>query len=156
MDRAERLSPVRGAAAWIATLGPVGLWPWGPGTLASAVTAALWPLGLPVAAWAGAAAGLTMIGVIASDRAERSLGHDDGRIVIDETAGMAVALLAAPPGWTGALAALALFRFFDIAKPPPIGRLQAVPGGWGVMLDDLAAGAAAAAVLAGGRALAGA
>lgn len=140
----------------IATLGPVGLWPWGPGTLASALVAALWPLGLPLAAWGAIAAGLTMIGVSAAERAERSLGHDDGRIVIDEAAGMAVALLAAPPGWRGALAAFALFRFFDIAKPPPLGRLQDAPGGWGVMLDDLGAGAAAAAVVVGGRAILGA
>lgn len=130
----------------VATLGPLGRWPWGPGTLVSALLAALWLVPIPWSAWAAALVVVALGGAEASDRAERTLGHDDGRIVIDEAAGMMLALLAVPHTPTGIVAAFAAFRFFDIVKPPPIRRLQAVPGGWGVMLDDLAAGAIAAVV----------
>ncbi len=148
MDRPDGLS-----RAWVAlaTLGPVGWWPWGPGTLASAVAAGAWWLApWPWAAWLGLVAAVAIVGVAASGAAERALGHDDGRIVIDEVAGMGLALLAAPRTWTALAAAFLLFRLLDIAKPPPLGRLQDVRGGWGVMLDDLGAGAAAAIILAAG------
>jgi len=61
-------------------------------------------------------------------------------VVIDEVAGQWVALLFMPPLWTNALLAVLFFRFFDIVKPPPIRRLEALPGGTGIMLDDLLAG----------------
>lgn len=140
-----------GWAVPVATLGPVGRWPWGPGTLASALVALVWLVGWPVWAWAGVVAVLTVVGVVAGDRAEAFLGHDDGRIVIDEVAGMGIALLAAPRTWIGASAAFLLFRLLDIAKPPPLGRLQDVRGGAGVMLDDVAAGVLAAGLIALGR-----
>lgn len=132
----------------VATLGPVGHWRWGPGTLASALVAILWwasPLAVWV--WAAAVAVLFPLGIACSQRAETVLGHDDGRIVIDEALGMGIAVLATPAtaGWSAA--AFILFRILDIAKPPPVSRLQDVPGGWGVMLDDLAAGGLTAAVL---------
>lgn len=133
-------------------LGPVGRWPWGPGTLASALVAPLWILPAPGWAWPAALLVSTAFGTWAADRAEAVLGHDDGRIVIDEAVGMGIALLAAPRAWTGIGIAFLLFRLFDITKPPPLGRLQETPGGRGVMLDDLAAGALAAGVLALGRA----
>ncbi|MBW3660032.1 MAG: phosphatidylglycerophosphatase A [Gemmatimonadetes bacterium] len=139
------------AATAAATLGPIGYWPWGPGTVASAITAALWMLPWPGWAWSTVVAGSIVAGAAVADRAEAVLGHDDGRIVIDEVAGMGIALLAAPRGWVGAGVAFALFRFLDIAKPPPLGRLQAVRGGWGVMLDDVVAGLVGAALLTLGR-----
>lgn len=139
------------ASTAVATLGPVGYWPVGPGTLASALVTVLWlAWPWPWAAWLAVVGLWAVIGIPAGGRAERVLGHDDGRIVIDEAAGMGLALLAAPRAWGWAAAAFALFRLFDIAKPPPLRGLQRVPGGWGIMLDDLGAGVLAALALAAG------
>ncbi len=136
-------------AVWVATLGPVGRWPVGPGTLASALVAALWwATAAPWWAWLAGVLLLIPVGIVFADQAESVLGHDDGRIVIDEALGMGIAVLAVPPTAAWTAAAFVLFRFFDIVKPPPIGRLQEVPGGRGVVLDDLAAGVVAA-LLAG-------
>lgn len=132
-------------ARGVATVGPLGYWPWGPGTLASAVVgAAWWALPGPRWSWILAVAAVAAAGTVAAGRAESFLGPDDGRIVIDEAAGMGLALLAGPHTPLWAALAFVLFRLFDILKPPPIGRLQDLGGGWGVMADDLAAGAAAA------------
>lgn len=145
-------------AGWIATLGPVGYWPLGPGTLASAIVAAGWwawrPSALP---WWAFVVAVSALGIATAGSAERRLGRvDDGRIVIDEVAGMGLALVAAPAGSAGAIVAFVLFRLFDIAKPPPIGRLQDLHGAAGVVLDDLAAGALAGfATWAGFRLLGG-
>ena len=78
-------------------------------------------------------------------------GHDDpGWVVIDEVAGQMLALLALPrPSWTGALAAFALFRAFDIAKPGPVGWADRQGGSAGIVADDLLAGLAACLVLLG-------
>ena len=73
---------------------------------------------------------------------------DAPEIVADEVAGLWLALLAAPAVWWVALLGFALFRLFDIAKPWPVGWLDRnVPGAWGVMLDDVAAGCLSLAVL---------
>ncbi len=61
-------------------------------------------------------------------------------IVIDEFAGQFLALLALPPTWPVLLAGFVLFRLFDIMKPPPARRLEALPGATGIMADDLLAG----------------
>jgi phosphatidylglycerophosphatase A len=74
-------------------------------------------------------------------RAERAFGQeDDSRIVIDEVAGQMVALLFLPVGWAWAIWGLAIFRFFDIFKPPPIHQIEDRWGGPGVTADDLMAG----------------
>jgi phosphatidylglycerophosphatase A len=73
--------------------------------------------------------------------------------VIDEVAGMALALAAVPRTLTGVVVAFALFRLFDIAKPPPVSWCEGVSGGAGVMLDDVVAGALAFLVAAAGFAL---
>jgi phosphatidylglycerophosphatase A len=144
------------AARRIATVGPVGYWPWGPGTLASALVAILWwRVPAPGWAWLAGIVALTTTGVIAAGRAEAELGRDDGRIVLDEVAGMGLAAIAVPHTLAGAGIAFALFRVLDIWKPPPIGRAQDLPGGWGVMADDLLAGAAAALLAGLGLALRG-
>lgn len=65
---------------------------------------------------------------------------DDGRVVIDEVAGYLVTMLGAPHNWKCALAGFLLFRFFDVIKPTPARQLQALPGGWGIVLDDVMAG----------------
>jgi phosphatidylglycerophosphatase A len=144
------------AARRIATVGPIGYWPWGPGTLASALVAILWwRVPVPGWAWLAGVAALTTTGVIAAGRAETELGRDDGRIVLDEVAGMGLAAILVPHSLAGAGIAFALFRVLDIWKPPPIGRAQDLPGGWGVMADDLLAGAAAALLAGLGLALRG-
>lgn len=95
------------------------------------------------------------------DWAERRWGRrDPSAVVADEVAGMAVTLLAVPwrpqgggpsglwgPDLEMAIAGFVLFRLLDALKPPPIRLLERRPGGWGVLLDDLAAGAAAGAAL---------
>ncbi len=83
--------------------------------------------------------------------------EDPPQVVADVVAGQAVALLLLPwhaaadggAAWNLALAggAFAAFRFFDILKPPPIGQVQRAPAGWGILLDDLLAGAAALGVM---------
>lgn len=134
-------------AVWIATLGPVGWWPAGPGTLASAVVAAGWWWASPSrAVTLAVAAVVAAIGIPAAGVAERRLGPDDGRIVIDEVAGMALALAGVPAGAAGAAVAFALFRALDIAKPPPVSWCERARGGAGVMLDDVVAGALAAGI----------
>ena len=67
-------------------------------------------------------------------------GKDHGRVVIDEVAGMCISLLFVPVTIGYVLAGLILFRFFDIAKPLFIRKLELLPGGWGVMMDDILAG----------------
>ena len=68
--------------------------------------------------------------------------HDAKEVVIDEVAGFAVAMLWLPITWQSFVAAFVLFRFFDILKPPPIRQVdQKVPGGLGVVADDVLAGA---------------
>jgi phosphatidylglycerophosphatase A len=74
----------------------------------------------------------------------REAGREDpGFVVVDEVAGQWIALIAMRPDWQHAVLALVLFRLFDIWKPWPIRRLEAIPEGTGIMLDDVAAGALA-------------
>lgn len=82
------------------------------------------------------------VGVWSAGRAEVIYGEKDcGKIVIDEIAGMLVTLYLIPFDWRWLLAGFLLFRLFDIVKPFPARRIdQRVEGGWGVMLDDIAAG----------------
>ncbi len=98
---------------------------------------------------------VTLIGVWAASRTERVLRiKDPGKVVIDEVAGQLIALLpVAGRLWRlgDAItvgAAFILFRFFDIVKPYPARKFEALHGGLGIMLDDLVAGAYAAAVVA--------
>ena len=81
-----------------------------------------------------------------SGAAERDLGHDAKPIVVDEIVGMLVAVWAVPRGGAHSVAllfaAFLFFRIFDIAKPFPIGASQKLPGGLGVVTDDVLAGVA--------------
>jgi len=81
-----------------------------------------------------------LIGIWAADLAEREWGHDARRIVIDEGAGMAVTLCLQPPGVWPAVLAFFAFRFFDVLKPFPARRAEGLPGGLGVVADDVFAG----------------
>ena len=73
--------------------------------------------------------------------AEKAFGsHDDKRIVIDEIAGYLVAAAWLPHTFAVAVTAFVLFRFFDVAKPLFIRSSQRLPGGWGIVADDILAG----------------
>jgi phosphatidylglycerophosphatase A len=61
-------------------------------------------------------------------------------VVIDEVAGQWITLLLSPINWRSAAIAFVLFRVFDITKPFPIRRIEALPAGWGIVFDDVAAG----------------
>ncbi|MBI4847392.1 MAG: phosphatidylglycerophosphatase A [Nitrospirae bacterium] len=88
------------------------------------------------------------IGLYASHQAEKSLGKDSGHIVIDELCGYFVSVLFVPKSVGYFIAAFVLFRIFDILKPPPVRSAERlVPGGAGIMLDDLLAGIYANACL---------
>ena len=87
------------------------------------------------------------LGVIATDHLEKEWGKDPSKVVMDEVIGVWIALLFVPVTWVNLLLAFALFRLFDIWKPLFIRKLEAIKGGWGVMLDDVLAGVYANIVL---------
>jgi phosphatidylglycerophosphatase A len=122
----------------------LGLVPWAPGTfgtLGGVLLAWLIPGDLPLVL---AAAAVFVFGLVLANGLRTK---DPGWFVVDEVAAyMLVPLGLGRDGWV-LLGAFLLFRIFDIAKPPPIKRIELIPGGWGVMLDDLMAAAYAHAVL---------
>jgi phosphatidylglycerophosphatase A len=83
---------------------------------------------------------VTLVGIWSSNVVSKIWGKDPARVVIDEVAGMCISLLFVPVTIKYVLAALILFRFFDIAKPLFIRKIEKLPGGWGIMLDDVLAG----------------
>ena len=126
----------------VATALGVGYVPVAPGTFGSAAGLLLWYL-LPAspAAQASAIAVIIVIGSWSGSVAEHHFGRPDpGYVVIDEVAGMLVTLFLVPVGWGGALLAFLLFRLSDIVKPYPANRLERLPGGAGIMADDVMAG----------------
>lgn len=133
------------AARLVATLGGAGLLRPGPGTWGSGVVLPLALLGpLPCLALALV---LTLAGFWAASRV-LTKEDDPGWFVVDEGAGMLLTLAALPaPTLAGVALAFLLFRALDIAKPWPVSWADAQPGATGVMLDDLLAGAIAAALL---------
>ena len=126
-----------------------------PGTWASVATVILWALiisCIPPEArtWTTivAAAVVTLIGIPAATRVARAAAVKDPQfVVIDEVAGQLVALIAVPLAWQTFLAGLILFRVFDISKPFPIRRLERLPEGTGIVVDDLGAGLYALAIM---------
>jgi phosphatidylglycerophosphatase A len=119
-------------------LGPVIVWAWQqlepPSTFVSVFVAV----------------SAILIGVFAAGRtARRANCKDPGFIVCDEIAAFAIVFAITNVTWLTAALGFAWFRMFDIAKPWPIRRLEHLPGGWGIMADDLLAGVFAAAALQG-------
>lgn len=101
-----------------------------------------------------AAAIVTVVGVWAAGIVERRLGKKDPQIVcIDEVAGVLITWAAAPSTWAGLIAGFVLFRLCDQFKPWPARRAERLPGGQGVMADDVVAGVWGAAALLGARAV---
>jgi len=141
------------AANLISTWFGCGYAPYGPGTAGS--LAALFVAWLLVRwGWhpwwfaplvvAGAAPAMWAAGVTAREMQQ----EDPGRIVVDEVLGQWLALAAAGPvNYKSWGAAFILFRLFDIWKPPPVRRMERLPGGIGIVADDLMAGIYAALVL---------
>ncbi len=142
-------------AALVATFFGAGHLKPGPGTWGSLATVILWAWAssrIPVAerVWATifAAGVVTLIGIPAATRVARGSGLMDPQfVVIDEVAGQLVALIAVPLAWKTFLAGFILFRVFDILKPFPIRRLERLPEGTGIVVDDLGAGLYALAVI---------
>ncbi|MDX1513963.1 MAG: phosphatidylglycerophosphatase A [Gammaproteobacteria bacterium] len=128
-----------------------GLVPRAPGTAGSLLGLALYvPLStLPLTIYLPLLAGLFVAGIWVCGKTAVDLGvHDHGGIVYDEIVGVLVAMTALPRDWIWLLAGFVLFRVLDILKPWPIRLLdRRVTGGFGIMLDDLVAGAMTAAVL---------
>ena len=143
----------------IATWFGCGYSPKAPGTAGSAAAIVI---GVVLHEYCGltqwqfaALAAVTLIPAIwAAGVAAAASGLKDPQfVVIDEVVGQWIALAGASAyNWKSYLAAFALFRLFDIWKPPPVRQLEALPGGWGINLDDMMAGVYAALVLfAAGR-----
>lgn len=131
----------------LATWGGVGRMPVAPGTMGSVAAAGMaWVMvhyaGFPVEGLAALALALFYPAAKASGIIEAELGAEDpGFIVVDEVVGQWLALAAVrPDAWPDWVLAIALFRIFDVLKPPPIRRLEKIPGGVGVIADDAAAG----------------
>jgi phosphatidylglycerophosphatase A len=134
-------------ARWIATLGPVGSAPLAPATAGSAVVVLVGYF-LPVPPLAVALlliAVCSALAVWSAGEAEKALGHDAKPIVIDEVVGQSLALLLVPHRPLAFLAAFVLFRGFDVWKPLGAREVQRLPGGWGVVADDVIAGLTACA-----------
>lgn len=152
----ERAITKAPAWAWVVgTFFGTGFGRPGPGTWASVATTLLWgglaryadPASRPLYATVTAVV-ITLIGIPAATRVARALGKGDpSQVVIDEAAGQMIAFIAVPLNWRCLVAGLILFRVFDIAKPFPLRRLERLPEGTGIMLDDVGAGLYALAVM---------
>jgi len=149
---------VNGVLRILATGLGTGFLPIAPGTWGSILAIAIYAAvpgfapapgeaGIPNLATILAILLTTAIAIPAASAAEREFGHDAGPIVIDEVVGqwITVAGLAATP--MVLIGGLFLFRVFDVFKPFPAGRSQRLPGGWGIVADDVIAGIYAAIAL---------
>ena len=143
--------------AWVvATWFGCGSVPKAPGTMGTLGAIPLYLLvargGRPGVAIAALA--VTAVGVWAASEVARDLGRKDPQVVVvDEVAGMLVTMLPmASVSPRPILIGFLLFRLFDITKPWPVRRFEALPGGWGIVMDDVVAGVFGALVMAGLRA----
>jgi phosphatidylglycerophosphatase A len=124
----------------IATCGYVGYVPIAPGTAGSAAALVLYGA---VRGTGSVGAEVAIVGILAiagiwsAGIAGRQFGSlDPGPVVIDEVVGMLITLMLLPVNAAGVIMGFLVFRFFDIVKPWPARRLEALPGGFGVMADD--------------------
>jgi len=133
-------------AVFIATSGGAGFVPKAPGTAGSLVGVGLY-LAIAMAGMGAylphAIILILLAGTLAANRVETFWGHDSQRIVIDEVIGQMIAFSLAGAtqlSWSLIFAGFALFRLFDIVKPFPLRQLERLPGGAGVIADDVGAG----------------
>ena len=128
-----------------------GLSPFAPGTCGALLAVAtLYPISLSTMpdVWLAVLTILFyFLGVAATKHLEPIWGKDPSRIVIDEVIGLWISILFVPITTVTAVLAFILFRFFDIAKPLGVRRMENVGGAHGVMLDDVLAGIYANIVL---------
>ncbi|MBS1877653.1 MAG: phosphatidylglycerophosphatase A [Acidobacteria bacterium] len=141
-------------AVLLATWFGCGYSPVGPGTagaLGAVIPAYLLThyAGWPAWIWPAAGVLVTFPGIWAAGVTAIHVGKKDpGLVVVDEVAGQWITLAGASAlNWKTALAGFVLFRLFDIWKPPPVRQLERLPGGTGIMMDDVMAGVYGAAVL---------
>ena len=135
---------------FIATLGPLGYSPIAPGTVGSALACLIYIVFHPDVLLLSIIIPVGFIaGVLVSDRTERFLNEkDSSHIVVDEFVGYLVSVFLIPFCIPNAILAFLLFRAFDIIKPTPIRQLERrIPGGLGIMIDDILAGVCANLVL---------
>lgn len=137
----------------LATVGGAGFFPVASGTFASLLTLPLYyVLRGHVGLYIGVTLACLISGIWAGGRAETYLGEKDPHpVVIDEVVGQLVAAAFLPHHLFYPIAAFFLFRLFDIWKPFPANASQRLPGGWGIMVDDVIAGVYANALLQLGR-----
>ena len=156
----SQLASNEGSAApqWtrlVATFFGIGWLKPGPGTWGSLATVLLWwglsrfiEARLQPAVATGLALLAIGLGIPAATRVAAAYGKKDPQfVVIDEVAGQLIALIAAPVTWKSLLLGFILFRGYDILKPPPVRQLERLPQGTGIVLDDVAAGLYALAVM---------
>lgn len=133
------------AGLWTASLLGAGRSPIVPGTvgtLASLPLAVAAAYLLPLWGYLVMTAIVIALSIWSAGVAARILGaHDPGFVVIDETAGMFVTMIGLPITPWMIAGSFFMFRLFDVLKPPPAARAERLPGGTGIVLDDLIAGA---------------
>lgn len=132
-----------GIAKLIATFFYVGLIPYAPGTFGTLAAVPLYYIisGLPLYLYLLITLLVIGMSVWASNIAEGIYGKTDpGQIVADEVSGYLVTMILVPPTVTNIVIGFFMFRLFDIIKPPPVRRFERLSGGWGVVIDDVAAG----------------
>ena len=135
---------LRRLGVFIATCAHVGYAPVAPGTFGSAVGLAVYYLVRRQASTTvelGAIALILVVGLWSATEAEHHFGGiDPGPVVIDEVIGMLITLALHPVSVAGAIVGFFIFRVLDVVKPWPARRLELLPGGFGVVLDDVMAG----------------
>ena len=136
---------------FVATFFYLGKLPFAPGSWGSFGALLLWLL-FPVtfSFHLSALIILFVLGVYSSNKIAKHLGDDDpSEVVIDEVVGMGISLFMLPHSLGLYILAFFLFRIIDIFKPLFISRIQDLPGGWGIMLDDVLAGLLTCAIVKG-------
>lgn len=128
----------------IASFFYVGFVPIVPGTFGSLGGLLIYFLLLPLASWQiylGVFVAVTLLGIWAAGKAEHESGIvDPSFVVIDEVSGQLMTLFLIPFNWVFVIVGFVLFRFLDIVKPVPARQAERLPGGYGIMLDDVIAG----------------
>ena len=135
---------LRRLGVFIATCAHVGYAPVAPGTFGSAVGLVVYYLvrrQTSTAVELGAIALILVVGLWSATEAEHHFGGiDPGPVVIDEVIGMLITLALHPVNVVGAIVGFFIFRVLDVVKPWPARRLELLPGGFGIVLDDVMAG----------------